>query len=168
MNNPGTTWKRHLLAIGFRCACMAAITITGPLVGVDTQPERPDGSEQAPGVAGLLFVAGVVAAVVFALIASSVHWFLRRRPLQTILLAEALLAAAFIGFVARSTAQAKSRPTPAGKTAAALPFRSRLTAAPMPGAGHGKFGGVFRKGRVAEAGGWARVSVVGRTVSDRA
>lgn len=121
MNNSGTTWKRHLLVIGFRCACMAAITITGPLVGVDTQPERPDGSEQAPGVAGLLFVAGVVAAVVFALIASSVHWFLRRRPLKTILLAEALLAAAFITFMAHNGSQAKSRPTPAGKTTAAWP-----------------------------------------------
>ncbi len=115
MDTPGNTWKQHLLALGFRGLCMVAITITGPIVGVDPQPVRPDGSEQAPGVAGLLFVAGVVAALVFGFIASILHWFLRRRPLKMILLVDTLLAAAFIAFMACHSAQGKSRPKPVGK-----------------------------------------------------
>ncbi len=120
MDSPGNTWKQHLLALGFRGLCMVAITITGPITGVDTQPVRPDGSEQAPGVAGLLFVAGLVAALLFGCLASILHWFRRRRPLKSILLADALVAAAFIAFMAYHSAQGNSRPMPAVKPASVL------------------------------------------------
>lgn len=106
MENTGNTWKQHLLAVGFRLACMAAITLAGVVTGVS--PERPDGSEQAPGVAGLLFVAGAVAALVFASIASTVHFIRRQRPLKSILVADALLAAAFITLMVYNGTQART------------------------------------------------------------
>lgn len=109
----GNTWKQHLLAIGFRFLCVVVISFAGVVAGTDSPPERPDGSEQAPGVAGVLFVAGVVAAIVFAFVASILHFLLRQRPLKSLLLADALLAAAFVAFMAWHGAQAKSPPKPA-------------------------------------------------------
>jgi|GEM_PF-2502973 len=124
MNAPtdavGNTWKQHLLAVGFRCGCMGVISLAGVVAGADSPPEQPDGSEQAPGVAGLLFVVGVVAAVVFASIASAIHFCFRKRPLKTILLADALLAAAFIALMIYHAGQAKSPRSRSGKPAAAL------------------------------------------------
>lgn len=116
MNAPkdaaGNTWKQHLLAVGFRFLCMAVISFAGVVAGSDSPPERPDGSEQSPGVAGLLFVTGVFAAVVFALLASIVHFCLRRRPLKFIVLADALLAAAFIALMAHNGAKLRGQPKP--------------------------------------------------------
>lgn len=106
------TWKQHLLAVGFRLLCVVIISFAGVVTGVDSQPERPDGSEQSPGVAGLLFVAGVVAAMVFASIASTLHFLLRRRSLKTLLLADTLLAVAFVAFMVWHGAQAKAAPKP--------------------------------------------------------
>lgn len=129
MNAPtdvaGNTWKQHLLAIGFRLLCMAVISLTGVVAGTESSPQRPDGSEQAPGVAGLLFVAGVVAAFAFAFVASILHFLLRQRPLKSLLLADTLLAAAFVAFMAWHGAQAKSPPKPAapvGQSSIASPY----------------------------------------------
>lgn len=116
-SSPGNTWKQHLLAVGFRLACMAVIAVAGLVTAGGA--ERSGGGEQAPGVAGLVFVVGVVAALVFAFIASIAHFCFRQRPLKTILLADALLAAGFIAFMAYSGAKVKSQPPPDGKTTAA-------------------------------------------------
>lgn len=117
MNAPtdtaGNPWKQHLLAVGFRLLCMTVIAFAGVVAGSDSPPERPDGSEQSPGVAGLLFVAGVVAAGVFAFIASTVHFLFRRRPLKTILLADVLLAAVFIVLMVWQGGKTKGQPKPA-------------------------------------------------------
>ena len=116
MDSTGNTWKQHLLAVSFRLVCMVVIAVAGLVTAGGAQ--RPDGSEQAPGVAGLVFVVGVVAALVFAFVASVVHFCFRQRPLKTILIADALLAAAFFAFMAYSGAKAKSQPSPDGKTTA--------------------------------------------------
>ncbi|PAW88673.1 MAG: hypothetical protein B9S33_04295 [Pedosphaera sp. Tous-C6FEB] len=106
MDTAGNTWKQHLVAVGFRLLCMVIISFTGLMAGTDSSPERADGTEQSPGVAGLLFVAGVVAALVFAFVASLIHFAFRRRPLKTILIADALLAAGFIAFMVYSSTKA--------------------------------------------------------------
>lgn len=121
MEGQGNTWKQHGLAVFFRLACMAVIAMAGPLMAGGA--ELPDGSERAPGVAGMLFVVGLVAAVIFALCASTAHYFLRQRPLKLILIADALLASGFIALMAYNGAKAKAQPAPGAKRIAQLPHR---------------------------------------------
>lgn len=106
MDTPGSTWKQHLLAVGLRLVWSTAISVAGLIAG--GVPERTDGSEQAPGVAGMVFMGGVIAALVFAFVTSMIHFRFRQRPIKSILLVDALLAAAFIAFLAYSSAKVKS------------------------------------------------------------
>lgn len=106
MDTAGSTWKQHLLAVGFRLVWSTAISVAGLIAG--GVPERTDGSEQAPGVAGMVFMGGVIAALVFAFVTSMIHFRFRQRPIKPILLVDALLAAAFIAFLAYSSAKVKS------------------------------------------------------------
>ncbi len=147
MDTTGNTWKQHLLAVGFRLVCMVAISVAGLVTAGGA--ERPDGSEQAAGVGGLVFVVGVVAALVFAFVAWVIHFCFRHRQLKTILIPDAVLAAAFLAFMAYTGAKAKSQPSPGGKTTAAS-RSARVFCTQKPPAPWRKFGSVLCKMRVVE------------------
>ncbi len=114
MGNAANTWRRHLLVVGLRLVGMGVIAIAGLLANVGANEELSGGREQAPGVAGLLFVIGVAAALIYGLLASAVHFFLRHKSLKIILLVDAVLAAGFIVWMAHTGSTNKSTPPQRG------------------------------------------------------
>ncbi|MBI3877217.1 MAG: hypothetical protein HY300_14885 [Verrucomicrobia bacterium] len=114
MNGPANTWRRHLLVVGLRLVGMGAIAVAGLLASMGANEELSGGREQAPGVAGLLFVIGVAAALIYGLLASAAHFFLRHKSLKIILLVDAILATGFIVLMAHTGTTNKSTPAQRG------------------------------------------------------
>ncbi|MEW6305582.1 MAG: hypothetical protein AB1705_19055 [Verrucomicrobiota bacterium] len=108
------TRRKHLVLVVARLLGMLVIAVSG-IVALGSPP--PGAEERAPGVAGMLFVGGVVLAVVYGIIATAVHYFLRQKPLLTLLMIDAILAAGFVLFMAYTGAQARFSKQPETKAA---------------------------------------------------
>ena len=96
MNPAPPSRKQHLLAVAVRLSEMLAIALVGPLMRAGSNQELSGGPEQAPGVAGLTFLVGIGAALLYGTLASVAHFLLRRKAVRLILLVDAILAAGFV------------------------------------------------------------------------